>query len=337
MIIFCDGIFDMFHYGHIEHFRQAKTLFRDVYLIVGVTGDIDATEYKRKPIMNEDIRCELVKSVKYVDKVIMCSPMITTKEFIEEHKIDYVVHGFNTPNDLANQGDFYKVPREMGIMKELPYTQGISTSNIINQKLDENNKDWKFIWNKKGLEEHNPDMLSGYENTEQKPEITAEEIETRLGFKEGDKILEVGCGNGYLAKSLNKSNLYDYTGIDYSSSLVYKHYISLKNKVITCDAYPLPFPDNSFDYVFSNGVFEYFPSKEYTKNVIEEMSRVSRNGIYILNMRLNSINDKSKYIYKGEFKHNILSKQEFTNNLWEIVDATWDKKNRFSAINKLFS
>ena len=58
MIIYCDGIFDMFHYGHIEHLRKAKTLYDNVYLIVGIVNDKDAKGYKRQPIMNENIRYE---------------------------------------------------------------------------------------------------------------------------------------------------------------------------------------------------------------------------------------------------------------------------------------
>lgn len=334
MIIYCDGIFDMLHFGHIEHFRKAKNLYDDVFLIVGVNSDEDATGYKRKPIMDEQTRYDLVESIKYVDKVIRGSPMVTTREFIEKHKIDYVVHSFSTPNDLANQGDFFDDPRKMGIMKELSYTKGISTTDIINQKLDESCKDWKMIWNKKGLEEHSPAMLSGYENTDQDPMVTSKEIIESLEIKDNNKILEVGCGNGYLANSLNSLGDFDYTGIDYSQSLAFKHYKTLKNKVIICEAYPLPFPDNYFDAVFANGVFEYFPSKEYTRKVIEEMNRVSKNKVYILNMRLNVEQDTSKYKYEGNFKHNALSKEFFTNNLWEIKDATWDKKDRFSALSR---
>ena len=44
------------------------------------------------------------------------------------------------------------------------------------------------------------------------------------------------------------------------------------------------------------------------------MNRVSKNKVYILNMRLNIEQDTSKYKYEGDFKHNALSKEFFKNN-----------------------
>ena len=48
------------------------------------------------------------------------------KSFIEKHNINIVIHG-----DDDEQAEFFKVPREMGIMRYVPYTKGISTSDII--------------------------------------------------------------------------------------------------------------------------------------------------------------------------------------------------------------
>ena len=49
--IWCDGCFDMMHYGHANALRQAK--LEGDFLVVGVHSDADITEHKGPPVMNE--------------------------------------------------------------------------------------------------------------------------------------------------------------------------------------------------------------------------------------------------------------------------------------------
>ena len=51
--------------------------------------------------------------------------------FLRAHRVDRVVHG-----DDCAQADFFAVPLEMGIMRYLPYTPGISTTEIIRRIRD---------------------------------------------------------------------------------------------------------------------------------------------------------------------------------------------------------
>ena len=62
MRIFADGVFDLFHQGHRQHFERLKTLHDDVYLIIGVISDEEASSYKRKPIDDENTSCLLYTS-----------------------------------------------------------------------------------------------------------------------------------------------------------------------------------------------------------------------------------------------------------------------------------
>jgi choline-phosphate cytidylyltransferase len=133
-IVYIDGVFDLFHRGHLESLIKAKNCLNEpenTYLIVGVVGDEEATGYKRKPIISEEDRREIISSIKYVDKIICPCPLVVSMEFIKENNIDIVVHGFVSEQDRNKQKDFYDKITQNGYFKEIEYYSKISTSDII--------------------------------------------------------------------------------------------------------------------------------------------------------------------------------------------------------------
>jgi cytidyltransferase-like protein len=123
---YLDMAADMFHIGHLNLIKRSRNM--SDYLIVGVHSDLDIASYKRLPIIPEYDRYEIVRCCKYVDEVITSAPLSITKEFIEENKINVVIRGDDKTPEIMEQ---LKVPMEMGIVKFLPRTENISTSDII--------------------------------------------------------------------------------------------------------------------------------------------------------------------------------------------------------------
>ena len=133
-IIYIDGIFDLFHKGHVLHLKKIKELDnQNNYLIVGIISDKNAEYYKRLPIYDQENRKILIESCKYVDKVIENAPLIINEKFIQEHKIDLVCHAFSNKEDEENQRDFYETPIKLNKFRSIQYFHGISTSDIINK------------------------------------------------------------------------------------------------------------------------------------------------------------------------------------------------------------
>ena len=119
-----DGVFDLFHVGHIDAIKQCNQLGTS---IIGVISDHDAEKYKRKPIINESHRVEMVRSCKYVNDVIYPAPLQLTEQFIHNNNIDIVVHAFFDQEDFEKQKSFF----ENINLKRIEYSNRISTTEII--------------------------------------------------------------------------------------------------------------------------------------------------------------------------------------------------------------
>ena len=137
MIIYVDGIFDLFHRGHLESFKFIKEKYPNCKLYVGVISDNDAKSYKRSPIIFEEDRTEIIRGIKYVDKVIFPAPLIITKSFLDDFTIDKVVHGFSNPEDEQKQKKLFEVPINLNMFEVIPYYDLISTTDIIEKTKKE--------------------------------------------------------------------------------------------------------------------------------------------------------------------------------------------------------
>jgi len=128
--VYVDMVGDLWHYGHANFCKQARS-FGD-YLIVGICKDEDCVGYKRKPVLTGPERVASAQCCKYVDEVLYDDvPLVVTKEFLAKHQIDIVAHGDDF--DTEKMKKYYSVPMELGIFRTIPYTKGISTTELLDR------------------------------------------------------------------------------------------------------------------------------------------------------------------------------------------------------------
>jgi cytidyltransferase-like protein len=132
--VYVDMVADLFHYGHVQFLEKARAM--GDYLIVGIHADETVAGYKRTPILTMAERIAAVRGCRFVDEVVPDAPLVVTRDWIERHAIDLLVHGDDFDTKLL--GRLYKEPMEMGIVRTVPYTEGISSSDII-RRIDERN------------------------------------------------------------------------------------------------------------------------------------------------------------------------------------------------------
>eukprot|EP00603_Paraphysomonas_imperforata_P009801 CAMPEP_0114477076 /NCGR_PEP_ID=MMETSP0104-20121206/15141_1 /TAXON_ID=37642 ORGANISM="Paraphysomonas imperforata, Strain PA2" /NCGR_SAMPLE_ID=MMETSP0104 /ASSEMBLY_ACC=CAM_ASM_000202 /LENGTH=907 /DNA_ID=CAMNT_0001651941 /DNA_START=12 /DNA_END=2735 /DNA_ORIENTATION=+ len=132
--VYMDGVFDLFHIGHLEAIRQCAALGDRV--VIGVTGDADATGYKRPPIISEANRVAIVEALREVDQVVCPCPLIITEQVMVDLGIDLVVHGFASDADAAKQEEFFALPMKTGRFQRIDYYNGLSTTDIIRKIQD---------------------------------------------------------------------------------------------------------------------------------------------------------------------------------------------------------
>lgn len=135
---FTVGTFDMFHIGHLNLLKQAKE-YCD-YLVVGIhSDDWVYTCKKRNTVIPYEDRAEIVSAIRYVDEVYKNE----TKSKIEAWKALHFDVAF-IGDDWKGTEVWNKIEAEL---KEvgcdtiyIPYTQGISTTQIREKLGDTSHK-----------------------------------------------------------------------------------------------------------------------------------------------------------------------------------------------------
>ena len=125
--VYVDMVADLFHYGHVEFLKQAHAFGE--HLLVGIHSDEAVRANKRNPILSMEERVASVAGCRYADEVVPDAPWIMDAAWIEEHKIDLVLHGDDYSQERSEH--IFSVPISMGIFRTVPYTPGISTTEII--------------------------------------------------------------------------------------------------------------------------------------------------------------------------------------------------------------
>lgn len=123
---YLSGTFDLFHVGHLNLLRRAKECCD--YLVVGIHKD--ASHKGKSTFISFEERCEIVKSIKYVDKVIPS----------EKEDCDVFLKGI-VKYDYLFVGSDYKGTERFNRYEQIfadtdvkiiyfPYTQGTSSSQL---------------------------------------------------------------------------------------------------------------------------------------------------------------------------------------------------------------
>ncbi|CAH1155442.1 unnamed protein product [Phaedon cochleariae] len=130
--VWCDGCYDMVHFGHANSLRQAKALGQ--HLIVGVHTDEEITKHKGPPVFNEQERYKMVRGIKWVDEVVEGAPYVTTLETLDKYDCDFCVHGDDITM-TADGVDSYHLVKKAGRYREVQRTAGVSTTDLVGRML----------------------------------------------------------------------------------------------------------------------------------------------------------------------------------------------------------
>ncbi|MBY0245713.1 MAG: adenylyltransferase/cytidyltransferase family protein [Sphingobacteriaceae bacterium] len=131
VIGYTTGVFDLFHIGHLNLLKNAKSLCDK--LIVGVTVDELVAYKNKKSVIPFEERIEIVRNIKYVDAAVPQDSMNKMDSY-NRYKFDIMFVGDDWYKTDKWQ-EFDKQFNDVGVrIIYFPYSKGTS-STLINQVL----------------------------------------------------------------------------------------------------------------------------------------------------------------------------------------------------------
>ena len=130
---YTQGVFDMFHIGHLNLLNHAKEYCN--YLIVGVNSDALVEHYKHKtPVIKEEIRREIVSNIKAVDECVIVATL--DKETAHDlYHFDAIFIGDDWKGNPRWEQTGHLLAERGVDLVFLPYTDSVN-STVLRTKKD---------------------------------------------------------------------------------------------------------------------------------------------------------------------------------------------------------
>ena len=135
---YTQGVYDMFHIGHLNLINNAKEQCE--FLTVGVNSDNLVKSYKNKiPVISQENRKKIIENIKSVDEAIITNTLDKV-EMVKKVNFDVIFIG----DDWTDNPRWKKTEEELAkynvVVEYLPYTQNISSTalrEIKENKIEE--------------------------------------------------------------------------------------------------------------------------------------------------------------------------------------------------------
>ena len=128
--LYCNGVFDLLHVGHVRYLAAARAL--GDALVVAVNSDRTVRDLKGdgRPVINENERAEILAALRQVDYVTIFDD-VSPRSLIATLLPDVLVKGGDYgPDEIHGREE---VEAAGGMVISLPFVEGLSTSNIIDR------------------------------------------------------------------------------------------------------------------------------------------------------------------------------------------------------------
>lgn len=134
---YAPGVFDLFHIGHLNLLRNARTACD--HLIAGVVLDELAQRVKGlPPVVPLDERLEIVASIRYVDEAV-AEDVAHKREMWERLRFDVIIKGDDwkgTDRGDKLESDFAEVGVEVAYVPYTAQTSSTMLRRILQREID---------------------------------------------------------------------------------------------------------------------------------------------------------------------------------------------------------